>query len=135
MEFKTRHLRVDVATKSKVHNNKCSVFLGALAFDVTDEAVYEHFAKCGEIDNVRIIRDNKTGVGKGFGYVQFKTADTIDLALKLDASKMGERKIRVSRAVKKLVSEFFYLYKEFNLHDFVRLFFDSEFVFIFLQYL
>lgn len=102
MEFKTRHLRVDVATKSKVHNNKCSVFLGALAFDVTDEAVYEHFAKCGEIDNVRIIRDNKTGVGKGFGYVQFKTADTIDLALKLDASKMGERKIRVSRAVKKL---------------------------------
>lgn len=102
MEYKNRHLRVDVATGSKVHDNKTSVFLGALAFDVTDEAVHAHFEKCGDIDNVRIIRDNKTGVGKGFGYVQFKTVDSVTLALKLDATKMGERKIRVSRAVKKL---------------------------------
>jgi len=70
---------------------------------VTEEAIYSHFDQCGEIENVRLIRDNKTGVGKGFGYVQFKTVDSIDLALKLDATKMGERKIRVSRAVKKQV--------------------------------
>lgn len=101
MEYKSHHLRVDVATKSKVHDNRCSVFLGALSFDVTDEAVYGHFENCGLIDNVRVIRDNKTGVGKGFGYVQFKEVDSVALALKLDGSKMGERKIRVSRAVKK----------------------------------
>jgi nucleolar protein 12 len=70
--------------------------------DVTDEAVWQHFASCGEIESVRIIRDNKTGIGKGFGYVQFKTADTVGLALRLDGSQMAERKIRVSRAVKKL---------------------------------
>ncbi len=71
---------------------------------MTDEAVYSHFEKCGDIDNVRLIRDNKTGIGKGFGYVQFKTVDSVSLALKLDGTKMGERKIRVSRAVKKQVS-------------------------------
>lgn len=102
MEYKGNHLRVDQATKSKVHDNASSVFLGALAFDVTDETVYQHFASCGEIENVRIIRDNKTGIGKGFGYVQFKTKDTVGLALRLDGSQMGERKIRVSRCVKKL---------------------------------
>jgi len=32
MEYKSRHLRVDVATRSKVHDNKTCVFLGALAF-------------------------------------------------------------------------------------------------------
>lgn len=101
MEYKDRHLRVDVANKSKVHDNKRSVFLGALPFDVKDESVHSHFSKCGEIDNVRIIRDNKTGVGKGFGYVQFKTADSISLALKLDGTKLEQRSIRVSRAVKK----------------------------------
>lgn len=71
--------------------------------DIVDEAVYKHFESCGEIDNVRIIRDNQTGVGKGFGYVQFKTPDSLALALKLDGSKIGDRKIRVSRAVKKQV--------------------------------
>lgn len=65
--------------------------------------MYQHFATCGNIDHVRIIRDNKTGIGKGFGYVQFKTADTVALALRLDGTQMGERKIRVSRCVKKLV--------------------------------
>lgn len=32
MEYKGNHLRVDQATKSKVHDNASSVFLGALAF-------------------------------------------------------------------------------------------------------
>ena len=32
MEFKGNHLRVDIATQSKVHDNKKSVFLGALPF-------------------------------------------------------------------------------------------------------
>ena len=39
---------------------------------VADEEVYEHFAACGEIESVRIIRDAATQVGKGFGFVRFK---------------------------------------------------------------
>ena len=50
---------------------------------------------------MRIIRDNKTGIGKGFGYVQFKTSDTVALGLKLNGTVLNERKIRVNRCVKK----------------------------------
>jgi len=32
----------------------------------------EQFAICGEIENVRIVRDKKFRLGKGFGYVLFK---------------------------------------------------------------
>lgn len=32
MEYKSLHLRVDIANKSKVHDNKRSVFLGGLPF-------------------------------------------------------------------------------------------------------
>ncbi len=39
--------------------------------DVEEEALHAHFADCGQVDNVRIIRDNKTGLGKGFGYIHF----------------------------------------------------------------
>ena len=46
--------------------------MGNLAFDVQDEDVYQHFAPCGEIEFVRIVRDKRTNIGKGFGYVQFK---------------------------------------------------------------
>ena len=104
MEFKSLHLRVDLANKSKSHDNKLSLFLGGLPFDVSDEDVYKHFASCGDIDYVRIVRDNKTGVGKGFGYVKFKTSDSLSLAIKLDGSKLNRRTIRVSRCVKKVGS-------------------------------
>lgn len=102
MEYKSLHLRVDIANKSKVHDNRRSLFLGGLAFDINDEEVYEHFQSCGPIDYVRIIRDNKTGIGKGFGYVQFKTSDTVSLGLKMDGTLINDRKIRVNRCVKKL---------------------------------
>lgn len=119
MEYKSLHIRVDIATKSKVHDNKKSVFLGGLPFgncsflyflieakfnfliDCSDEDVYSHFSPCGPIEFVRLIRDNKTGIGKGFGYVQFKTTDSVSLAVRLNGSTINERKIRVERCVKK----------------------------------
>jgi nucleolar protein 12 len=60
-----------------VHDHKRCVFVGSLAFDVQDETVYQHFATCGEIEFVRIVRDKKTNIGKGFGYVQFKVIRAI----------------------------------------------------------
>ncbi|RNA29202.1 RNA-binding [Brachionus plicatilis] len=101
MEYKSLHIRVDIATKSRVHDNKKSVFLGGLPFDCSDEDIYSHFSSCGPIEFVRLIRDNKTGIGKGFGYVQFKTADTVSLAVRLSGSTVNDRKIRVERCVKK----------------------------------
>jgi len=40
--------------------------------EVEEEALRGHFVDCGEIANVRIIRDPKTGMGKGFGYITFQ---------------------------------------------------------------
>ena len=54
------------------HDHKRSVFVGNLPFDVQDEDLYTHFARCGDIEFVRVVRDKKTNIGKGFGYVQFK---------------------------------------------------------------
>ena len=32
----------------------------------------QFFVDCGEVEAVRIIRDSKTGAGKGFGFILFK---------------------------------------------------------------
>ena len=45
--------------------------MGNLPFDVQDEELYTHFERCGDIEFVRVVRDKKTNIGKGFGYVQF----------------------------------------------------------------
>ena len=39
--------------------------------DSEENALRDHFDECGDITNVRIIRDKKTGLGKGIGYIQF----------------------------------------------------------------
>ncbi|KAI1807202.1 hypothetical protein F4811DRAFT_507353 [Daldinia bambusicola] len=121
-----RHLRVDsVAHPHPVDNRRC-VFVGNLGF-VDDETVINTTAEgetttkkrtkvpadfeeglwrifgqhAGKVESVRIPRDPKTRVGKGFAYVQFYDANDVESALLLDGKKfppMLPRILRVSRA-------------------------------------
>ncbi|XP_014805973.1 PREDICTED: RNA-binding protein 34 [Calidris pugnax] len=95
------HIRVDIASKTSSHDNKRSVFLGNLSYDISDDSVREHFSVCGDVVAVRIVRDRRTGLGKGFGYVLFENTDAVHLALKLNDSVLMGRKIRVKRCGEK----------------------------------
>ncbi|OBZ86942.1 Nucleolar protein 12 [Choanephora cucurbitarum] len=96
--FMDKHLRVDLANNDKQHDRKRSVFLGGLPFDIEDEELWEFFKECGDIEFVRTIKDAKTNVGKGFGYVQFKEREAVEAALELTEKKLRDKtKIRVQR--------------------------------------
>jgi len=95
-------IRVDMALKGKTHNNKKAVFLGNLDFKTEEEDVRKLFSKCGEVESVRIVRDNTTGIGKGFGYVNFMTEHSVELAIRLNNHEVCGRKVRVSRADRKV---------------------------------
>ncbi|KAF9911692.1 Nucleolar protein 12 [Lobosporangium transversale] len=95
--FLNKHIRVDTVDGAKKHQPKKSVFVGNLAFDAQEEDLWNFFKDCGDIENVRIIRDNKTNLGKGFAYVQFQDRASVDVALRLHDTKMGSRKLRVVR--------------------------------------
>lgn len=121
-----RHLRVDsVAHPTKVDNRRC-VFVGNLGFvdDETninaiadqengksrrkakepadvEEGLWKHFERVGEVENVRVVRDKTTRVGKGFAYVQFVDGNTVEKALLYNGKKfppMLPRILRVTRA-------------------------------------
>lgn len=94
--FEDHHLRVDLVTQ-KEHENKKAVFIGNLAFSAEEDALWKLFENCGPIDSIRIVRDQRTGMGKGFGYVNFKSKDSVELALQLNGETIKERPIRVSR--------------------------------------
>lgn len=57
--------------------------------------IWELFKTCGEIDSVRLVRDRRTGLNKGFGYVNFKSEDAVALAFKLDGTEVSNRPIRI----------------------------------------
>lgn len=90
-----RHLRVDgVAHPAKTDHRRC-VFVGNLGFvddesmldqggenerkrskipsDI-EEGLWRQFGKAGVVESVRVVRDEKTRVGKGFAYVQFEVS-------------------------------------------------------------
>jgi len=112
-EFDGHVIRVDIAmktggskdnlvtTNSNQHDQSKSIFLGNLHFGIQEDQVRKHFQMCGEIVDVRLIRDSFTGIGKGFGYVNFKTTDSIELGLKMNGTHLEGRYIRVSRATNK----------------------------------
>ncbi|KAL5178678.1 Nucleolar protein 12 [Glycine soja] len=80
------HIRVDRACPPRkkhkgestpLYDNKRTVFVGNLPFDVKDEELYKLF--CGipnlesSIEAIRVVRDPHLNVGKGIAYVLFKT--------------------------------------------------------------
>merc|ERR1712192_145575 len=93
-------VRVDLAA-ARSHDNKRAVFLGNLDFKTQEDEVRALFAKCGEVESVRLVRDASTGIGKGFGYVNFGAVESVELALRMANQEVGGRKIRVNRAVRK----------------------------------
>ncbi|GAA6225671.1 RNA-binding protein 34 [Lates japonicus] len=95
------HIRVDRVTDSSLHDHKRSVFVGNLSFEINEVMFRRHFEECGAVEAVRLVRDQNSGLGKGFGYVLFESADSVQLALELDGSKLEGRSIRVKRSVKK----------------------------------
>lgn len=40
--------------------------------DAKEEHLRAYFADCGDIENVRVIRDRRTSLGKGIAYIQFE---------------------------------------------------------------
>jgi len=94
------HIRVDLATGERKLDNARSIFIGNLPFEAEEEDVRKHFEQSGDVETVRLIRDQETNYGKGFGYVMFKDRTSLPDALRLNEAPFNGRKLRVSRAQK-----------------------------------
>lgn len=105
------HIRVDRACPPRkklkgdsapLYDNKRTVFVGNLPFDVKDEELYQLF--CGipslesSIEAVRVVRDPHLNVGKGIAYVLFKTRDDALSVVRKRSLMLRDRELRVSIA-------------------------------------
>ncbi len=99
-----KHIRVDRVKagqsddgSKKEDDFSTTVFVGNLPFIVSEEEVHEHFSKFGTIQNVRLVRDPKTFIGKGIGFVMYATQDQMRAAI-VGAVKFKGRELRLKKA-------------------------------------
>jgi len=75
------------------------LYVGNLAFDVTNTDLEEAFAPVGPCDSVAVITDRATGQSRGFGFVEMSSESDAQRAIQeLDGREIKGRAIRVSEA-------------------------------------
>ncbi len=75
------------------------LYVGNLAFSVTEPGLETHFSQCGKVESAKIITDRDSGRSKGFGFVEMSTeAEAADAIAKLNAQEYEGRAMTVSIA-------------------------------------
>ncbi|ODV61344.1 rRNA-processing protein NOP12 ASCRUDRAFT_24133, partial [Ascoidea rubescens DSM 1968] len=87
--FLNNHLRVDSISHPIKKDNNRSIFIGNINFEEKEENLRNYFVnklkiKQTDVEYVRIVRDPKTNVGKGFAYLQFNDFIHVSKALLLN---------------------------------------------------
>lgn len=76
-----------------------NIYVGNLAYSVTDSDLRELFSTYGEISTVNLITDKFSGQSKGFGFVEMDDNSQADAAIKaLNDTDLKGRNIKVNQA-------------------------------------
>jgi len=76
-----------------------NIYVGNIAWGISDDELEALFAQYGEVNSVRIITDRESGRSKGFGFVEMTTADSANAAIEaLNGNDFGGRDLRVNQA-------------------------------------
>ncbi|MCB1865084.1 MAG: RNA-binding protein [Chromatiales bacterium] len=76
-----------------------NIYVGNLAYAVTNDDLRDAFAKFGSVSNATVIMDRATGRSKGFGFVEMPNDNEGRAALQgLNDQPIKGRNIRVNEA-------------------------------------
>ena len=75
------------------------LFVGGLAYSVTDQELEDFFAAEGKVVSAVVIKDRDSGQSKGFGFVEFENDDDAKNAINnLSGKELNGRSVNVSEA-------------------------------------
>jgi len=76
-----------------VPNDPGKMFIGGLSWQTTPEGMKEHFSKFGDIAEVMVMKDPTTRRSRGFGFVTFSDASSVDKVLAHGSHDLDGKKI------------------------------------------
>ena len=78
---------------------RMNIYVGNLSFETTEENLKEAFEVFGEVNTVKIIKDNYTGRSKGFGFVEMPAKAEAQSAIEgLNGKDLKGRSLNVNEA-------------------------------------
>ena len=76
-----------------------NIYVGNLAYGVTDEDLMSAFGQYGEVASVSVIKDKLSGQSKGFAFVEMPSNSEADSAIKgLNEKPLKGRPVKVNQA-------------------------------------
>lgn len=76
-----------------------NIYVGNLTYEVTEEDLQKAFEGFGQVETVKIIKDNYSGRSKGFGFVEMPDSAAAQSAIEgLDGKELQGRTLKVSKA-------------------------------------
>lgn len=75
------------------------IFVGNLAWKVTEDSLRDLFGTIGNVVSVKIVTDLYTGKSRGFGFVEMESSEDAERAIReLNDKPLLDRNLRVSLA-------------------------------------
>ncbi len=76
-----------------------NIYIGNLAFDVSEDELKSEFEAYGKVDSAKVITDKYTGESRGFGFIEMQNNSEAQNAMKeLDGKEIKGRHIIVNEA-------------------------------------
>ena len=76
-----------------------NLYVGNLPWSAAEEEIEAYFAEHGEVVDVRIITEGRSGRSKGFGFVEMASDEAGKAAIEaLNGKEFGGRELRVDTA-------------------------------------
>ncbi len=76
-----------------------NIYVGNLAFGITEDELRQAFEAFGKVDTATIIKDKYSGQSKGFGFVEMPSGDEARAAIEgLNGKDLNGRNLNVNEA-------------------------------------
>lgn len=75
------------------------LYVGNLAYSVTDDSLRQHFAEFGPVTSAKVMMDRDSGRSKGFGFVEMGSGEAAQAAIRgLHGQSIDGRALVVNEA-------------------------------------
>lgn len=75
------------------------LFVGNLSFSTEESTLQDLFSQAGQVESVRVMRDQATGRSRGFGFVEMASEDAARQAIeKFNETEIDGRRVAVNEA-------------------------------------